>query len=43
MYKDIAVKFVKYYFIAGILVFLTSFTLTLIGLTLGINSGLSPQ
>jgi hypothetical protein len=43
MYKNIAVKVVKYYFIAGALVFISSFTLTLIGYTLGMDLGLSPQ
>jgi len=43
MYRNIAVKFAKYYFIARALVFLGSFTLTLIGYTLGINLGVSPN
>ncbi len=43
MYKNIAVKIVKYYFIAGALVFVGSFTLTLIGYTLGMDLGLAPR
>jgi hypothetical protein len=43
MYKNIAVKVAKYYFMAGILVFISSFTLTLLGYILGINMGLSPH
>jgi hypothetical protein len=43
MYKKIAVKIAKYYFIAGVLVFIGSFMLTLLGYTLGVNPGLSPH
>lgn len=43
MYKNLAVKIAKYYFIAGILVFIGSFMLTLLGYTLGINLGLWPH
>lgn len=43
MYKNIAVKVVKYYFLVGMLVFVGSFALTLLGYTLGLDIRLPPQ
>ena len=43
MYKTLAIKFVKYNFRVGVLVFLASFTLTILDHVLGLGLGLSPR
>jgi hypothetical protein len=43
MYKALAIKFVKYNFRIGMVVFLLSFTLTILDHVLGLNLGLYPR
>jgi hypothetical protein len=43
MFKMLAIKFVKYNFSIGVLVFFISFTLTILDHVLGLNLGLYPR
>ena len=43
MYKTLAIKLVKYNFRIGMLVFVVSFTLTILDYVLGLNLGLYPH
>ena len=43
MYKKLAIKFVKYNFYVGMVVFFVSFTLTILDYVLGLNLGLYPR
>ena len=43
MYKALAIKIVKYNFRVGVLVFLISFTLTILDYALDLNLGLFPS
>lgn len=43
VYKSLAIKFVKYNFRIGMLIFLLSFAITILDFVLGLNLGLSPR